>query len=783
MTPPHCLDDSRPCLRDVAVVEWGRGIAVAYAGRMLRDFGARVIRLITDPPDPHRTDDSEVRAWLDAGKAPSSGAPAQGSSADHYRALLADADILVTDYGHDELAAHLEANSPLQVNARLVTVCVTPFGLTGPYEGYRGGDLEIAFLSGLAYLTPRDIARPETGPLPPPLKMPSSLVSIYGGASAAAAALCGLLARGNHGPGAVVDVSMLESLIPTLRREIALAAMEDRVASRFMRVWRLAPYGVKRCRDGHVFLQVVEQYHWEGLVDMMGHPAWALDPRYLEAEYRFAHRTDIEARLAPWLLEQDKADFAWEAQRRGVPFAAVNDPADVLRIPQLHHRRFFLPAADPDGRPRVMPGAPYRFVRTAAPNAGAGAGDWRRRDATAGPLAGLRVIDFGHVWAGPYCAALLADMGAEVIKVESRHRVDIHRRQGPYAGGKPGVNRSGVWNSQNRGKRSVALNLSTEQGRSLARRLVACADVAIENFAPGVMERLGLDYPRLASLNPDLVMVSLSAFGQDGPQKAFVGYGPSLDAWASLDWLTAYPEGDPNARGGMFPDTGSAIHAVAAVLAALHERDRTGEGRYIDVSELEVSALLAGDVLAGALAGQRPQQLGNGDRYHFPHGCYACRGDDAWLALSVPDLPAWQGLCRLLDREDWRSDERLATSAGRRDRGDAIERGIADWTRERDASSAMAELQSARVPAAIAHTPRTLLDDPHLRARGFFSMVEHPEAGPLPVYGPIWRFGTEAPMSPRPAPLLGADSEYVLREVLGIDEAEYDALVAAGVVY
>jgi crotonobetainyl-CoA:carnitine CoA-transferase CaiB-like acyl-CoA transferase len=778
MTSP--LRPDAPSLHDVAVVEWGRGVAAGYAGRMLADFGARVTRFTTDAGDPHRDGDPEVRAWLDAGKA-HAGAPAPAPRAEHLRALLSTADILVTDYRGDGLAGQLGAASPLDVNPRLVTVCVTPFGLSGPYGSWRGGDLEVAFLSGLAYLTPRDIPRPEAGPLPPPLKMPSSLVSIYAGASAAAAALCGLVARGSDGPGAVVDVSMLESLIPTLRREIALAAIDGRVASRFMRVWRLAPYGVKRCRDGHVFLQVVEQYHWEGLVEMMGRPQWALDPRYLDAEYRFAHRADIEARLAPWLLEQHKADFAWEAQRRGVPFAAVNEPADVLRIPQLHHRRFFQASADSDGRPCVVPGTPYAFERREAPDAGQR--EWRTRDPQAGPLAGLRVIDFGHVWAGPYCAALLADMGAEVIKVESRHRVDIHRRQGPYARGSAGVNRSGVWNAQNRGKRSVALNLSTEQGRSLAQRLVACADVVIENFAPGVMKRLGLDYARLSAVKPDLVMASLSAFGQDGPQKTFVGYGPSLDAWASLDWLTAYPGGDPNALGGMFPDTGSAIHAAAAVLAALHRRDRTGEGRYIDVSELEVSALLAGDVLAGTLAGRRPHQLGNGDRYQFPHGCYACRGEDAWVALSVPDAGAWEGLCALLGRDDWRSDDSLASSAGRRSKGAEIDRAIAEWAAARDATGAMAQLQAANVPAGIAHTPASLLDDPHLRARGYFSTVEHPEAGQLPVYGPIWRFTGQPARRPQPAPLLGADSEHVLRNVLGVDATEYESLVAARVVY
>ena len=774
-----------PSLAPVQVVEWGAGLACAYAAKLLADFGADVARWTTAAYDPHRDGRPEVRAWLDGRKrrVESASSPAY---ANDLTDALSRADVLVTDFAAADLAQQLGRALP-DVNARLVVVCVTPFGLSGPYSGFRGSDLEVAFLSGLAYLTPRDIARPVDGPLPPPLKMPASLVSIYSGASAAAAALCGLRARDRGGAGVVVDVSMLESVVPTMRREIALAEMENRVASRFMRVWRLAPYGVKRCRDGHVFLQVVEKYHWEGLLDMMGRPEWACDPRYLDAEYRFEHRNDIEARLAPWLLLQDKADFAWEAQRRGVPFATVNDPLDVVRIPQLHHRRFFEAVADDGGRARVVPRAPFAFRRarsndSAAPLARARATAPRAVPAP-GPLDGLRVIDFGHVWAGPYCAALLADMGAEVIKVESAHRLDIHRRQGPYGDGKSGVNRSGVWNAQNRGKSSVALNLSTGQGRALARQLVARADVVIENFAPGVMARLGLDFESLAQERPGLVMASLSAFGQDGPQKASIGYGPSLDAWASLDWLTAYPDGPPNALGGMFPDTGSAIHAAAAILAALHERDRTGQGCWIDVSELEVSATLVGDVLCATLDGHTPAPSGNGDAYHFPHGCYRCAGEDRWVALSAPDQRAWQGLATVIGRVEWVDDATLTESAGRRARAAEIDPVIAGWARERECEAAMLALQAAQVPATIAHDARTLLADPHLLARGFFQMLEHPEAGKQSIYGPIWRFDGHEGRLGRPAPVLGADSDYVLREILHVDAKQYEALVAARIVY
>ena len=393
------------------------------------------------------------------------------------------------------------------------------------------------------------------------------------------------------------------------------------------------------------------------------------------------------------------------------------------------------------------------------------------------------MIDFGHVWAGPYCTALLADMGAEVIKVESRHRVDIHRRQGPYAAGRPGVDRSGVWNTQNRGKRSVALNLSTERGRELARALVAESDVVVENFAPGVMDRLGLGYAALAAVRPDIVMASLSAFGQDGPQRAFVGYGPSLDAWSGLDALTAREGGPPNALGGMFPDTGSAVHAASAVLAALRDRDQSGRGCHIDVSELEVSILLLADRVCAALAGERVTATGNGDPHVFPHDCYPCDGDDAWVAVSAPDPAAWHALCAVIGRPDWAAEPSLQDAAGRRSRAPEIDAAIAAWTRSHAPLDAMQMLQEAGVPAGAAHDARSLLADPHLAARGFFREVVHPEAGAQPMYGPIWRLDGVAPPIARPAPALGGDDAYVLGAVLGLPEDERAALAVAGVAH
>jgi benzylsuccinate CoA-transferase BbsF subunit len=378
------------------------------------------------------------------------------------------------------------------------------------------------------------------------------------------------------------------------------------------------------------------------------------------------------------------------------------------------------------------------------------------------PLAGLKVVDFGHVWAGPYCSAMLADLGADVVKVESPKRLDVHRRQGPYPDNEAGINRSGVWNAQNRNKKSVCLDLTDPAQREHAKQLVRQSDIVVENFAPGVMEKLGLDYEMLRAIKPDVIMASLSAFGQTGPQSRYVGYGPSLDAWSGLCSLNAHPGGPPQALGGMFPDTASALYACFAILNALRRRDETGEGCYIDLSELEVSALLLADLGVQFPGETIPQEfVGNNDPYIVPQNTYPCKGDDAWIMISVDGERAWSGLCAVLGTLNWADDPAMSTPEGRQRSLPAIEREIARWTRARGAHEAFEILQAHDVPAGVALTIAELLDDAQLRSRDFFREVLHPEVGLQTIYAPIWRFDGVAGET-RPAPLLGADTETVL---------------------
>lgn len=324
---------------------------------MLAQTGAHVTRAVnrTDSTNPYRDANPAVRAFFDGAK--------EVVSVDllTLKSLCIAADVVIDDRGPAESKElHLDFESLSALNPAIVVASITPFGSTGPYRDYRANDAVVAFMSGLGTMNPRDMQKSGDGREQPPMKLPGSMVSIYAGISAAGAIMAALHLREQTGRGHHVDISMVETLVPTMRRELAKYFYEGITSSRFMRVWKLAPWGIKKCRDGYVFLQIVEEHHWLGFVDMMGNPDWALDKRYLENDYRYDHRVDIENRIAPWLEAHPKAEIAWEAQKRSVPFAAVNTLRDLAHMPQLVARNFFTPTTGGEVSPRLFPSEPYR---------------------------------------------------------------------------------------------------------------------------------------------------------------------------------------------------------------------------------------------------------------------------------------------------------------------------------------------------------------------------------------------------------------------------------------
>lgn len=345
-----------------------------------------------------------------------------------------------------------------------------------------------------------------------------------------------------------------------------------------------------------------------------------------------------------------------------------------------------------------------------------------------GPLTGIRITEFTSAWAGPYATCLLGFLGAEVIKVESHQRID-HSRLLSFSTGKKfsNPNQSSVFNTLNLNKLSVTLNLKDKKAVEIAGKLAGISDVVMENMRPGVISRLGLGYEALSKIKPDLIYISSSACGQTGPEREYIGYAPTFAALGGICHITGYPDWPPSNLMGAI-DLRSATTSAFAILAALCYRQRTGEGQYIDLASQETIAVLSGEVIMDYIMNQRvPMRKGNQDEIFAPHSCYPCRGEDKWISIAVTTEEEWASLCRVMEKPDLIDDRRFADMAVRRENLIELDRIISDWTRDRNYYNVMEKLQKAGVAAAPSLSGKGLFKDHHIRERGVFVQVDHPE--------------------------------------------------------
>ena len=402
--------------------------------------------------------------------------------------------------------------------------------------------------------------------------------------------------------------------------------------------------------------------------------------------------------------------------------------------------------------------------------------------AGAAPLAGIRVADFTWVWAGPFCTLQLAHLGAEVIRVETSTRICVTRLLPPFAEFEPGPNRSGYFNQYNQGKQSIALDLKRPEAVAVARRLCAASDIVVENFAAGVMDRMGLGYEVLRGLRPDVIMIALSGYGATGPDSDKVSYGPAQVPLSGMSSVTGYRGAPPMHVGISYGDPTGGLHGAVAVLAALLHRARTGEGQYIDLSQWETSmAVLPDAITSWTMNGVQPPRDGNRHPGMAPHGVFRAAGDDRWLALAVEDDVAWARFATAIGRPELAHDPRWATLAARKANEDELEALVTAWTSEHTPEEATVHLQAAGIGAFVAATNRDLAEDLHLAARGFFAELPHPEVGTRKHVGVPWRMSASDCRVRAAAPCLGADTDRVLRDVCNYSDAEIAALRAAQV--
>ena len=391
-----------------------------------------------------------------------------------------------------------------------------------------------------------------------------------------------------------------------------------------------------------------------------------------------------------------------------------------------------------------------------------------------GILSGLRVLDFSWVLAGPYATRILADFGAEVIKVQSRKTA-----KGAES------NRTGYFNTWNRNKLGITLDMSRPEAAEIVLKLAGISDVVVENFSPRVMANWGLDYAKLREVKSDLIMVSLSAMGQGGPWKDFVAYGPTLQALSGLTYLTSFTQDAPMGLGYAHADPIIGLYATLAVLAALEYRDRTGEGQYIDISDFEAVCTLLGPALMDTKINQRevlPHGNAAPDVPASPHGCYRCLGTDQWCAIAVFSEDEWHALRAVMGAPAWMEEERFFSLLKRREHEKELDKRLEEWTVQRRAEEVVQLLQGAGVPAGLVQDAEALANDAHLIANQFFVPAEDS------VFGRIyWDRSpirlTETSQAPwNAAPLLGEDNRYVFSELLGFTEDELSAYTEMGII-
>ena len=398
------------------------------------------------------------------------------------------------------------------------------------------------------------------------------------------------------------------------------------------------------------------------------------------------------------------------------------------------------------------------------------------------PLQGIRVADFGQVIAAPVTAQMLGWLGAEVILVETESRFTT-RVWPPFGDGKFGINNSGGFNLVNNNKLSCSLDLSRPDALEVAKGIIGISDVFVENYATGVLERLGLGYDEVKRLRPDIVYMSLGAFGRSGPFKDLTGFHSVINLFSGLAGVTGYPGSHPRIMGGLIPDAFAGCYCVLAVLEALYHRSRTGEGQFIEVSMTEaLTGTIPEAVMEYSLSGQEQQKIGNHDGRRAPHNVFRCLGEEKWVAISVETNEQFRALSRVCGNAGWADDAQFATPQARLENQEALEALLQKWTAGLEVEQVVAAMQAEGAPAAPVFDSAEVLSDPHLLERGFVAPLEHPVAGTRPVLSIPWATDGRRVDDLRPAPSFGEHNQWILKELLHVPDEEYERLVSSGAI-
>jgi crotonobetainyl-CoA:carnitine CoA-transferase CaiB-like acyl-CoA transferase len=759
-------------------------------GRVLADLGMEVIKIEPPGGDPVRelppfinfADGKRLSATfahLNSGKA--SKMLDLNSEGDRavFRGMVEKADVVLESFLPGKMdAMGLGYQSLAALNPGIVMASITAFGQTGPKSRFVWTDLVALAVSGFLYIS--------GDPSLPPCRPPETQAYYFGSVFAAAGLLAALYRRERTGRGDHVDVSMQEALA-TQEHIIRLYANEGQILKRQgSQHGQVAPAKMFPCRDGYVYLYVTRQ-HWKIFLDVWkDHPAEMEAPEWLNNLHRRAQVDKINPAIEAFTRQYTRDELTSLLQARGIPCVPVNTPLGFAADEHVQSRDF-ITAVEHAGFGSARQAAAPFVIDGSRPGVGSvpALDSWRETEEKTrsvsganaepaprqapsgkGPLDGMRIVSFDHVLAGPYGTTILAELGADVIKVESRRGgMDPFRFFG--TGEDPNV--SPRFLEFNRNKRSLTINLKKPEGPKVLLDLVAKSDAVLDNYSVDVMGRLGLAYEDLCRVKPDIINLRMPGLGCTGPKRYFSTVGVNITSFTGLTYLWNHPgiTNPPIGSQTVFPDYVSGVLCAIVVISGVLYRERQKKGAFIDLAQAEATAFMIGASLMDSVAsGRDPEPIGNASIAAAPHDCYPCRGEDRWCVIAVENDRQWAALAKILGA-DVEKDQRFRTMENRLKHREDLNRIIESWTRERGNHEIMSQLQQAGVPCGAVQDGADLNGDSHLKERGFIVAVDNERLGRVVLPSFPLRFANAALTRKWEFPVLGRDSDAVLRDVVG----------------
>jgi len=783
------------------IVDIGGTVATGYATKLFADYGARVVNIelqqgfFTRRLKPLlQNGNSAIHAYLHANKESVCCDDLQAS----HPAIVA-ADLVLLDLS--------TLPSSVSVDDFDTNVCaISWYGLNGPYADFQGSDASIYALIGLM----QGVGESQGPPIIPTGYQPQ----IVGGLSAFNGAAGYLLGQhfkdDNKSTAFCLDASILEANMCLTEIGAAMSFNQQPLPQR-MGINRFAPtypLGIWPCKDGWLGVTVLNPAQWLAFCELLGLDDLAAEPKYQNSMARLDDVDILEPRFLQALSQYSAEELFYRGQGMRIPLARVPTMEELLSVDQYVQRRAFSEYSC-DGETFQAPSCPFRLLETPprfggdAAKLGADNRSWKTQSLSTknapdvthcdakgeedsnipqAPLEGLTIIDLSMGWAGPLATRNLADMGATVIKVESCTRFDWFRS---WEASQEWIDNNGAekevrFIGLNRNKLDVTLDFESKAGRDLLLRLIENADAVIENYSGGVLPKLKLDYPVLKAVNPQLVMVSMPAFGATGPWAKFRAYGSTVEQSAGLPHLQGSEQQPPTMLHVAFGDAIAGLYGSAALLTALFHKKKTGRGQFVDLSQVECLLPHAvHGVVHQSVYNQPPKRQGNYHPDYFIHAVFACAGEEQWLLLQVKTREQWvlaSDLIPILKAFDnLTADERRAQFAN-------IQASLVDWMATQQATWLMHQLQSTGITAVALNRASDLMDDPHLLARGYMQFIERDFMGQQPHPISPWRVGQDPITIKTSAPTLGQHNRRVLGGMLGLSDAQLDALDGQGVI-